>query len=494
MELICWLLMLSAWLSSTLTKKETSLGRAVNLPSLTVMWTPPLETNGIIRNYMVRWLEEGKVSQNVIVEHDVTNYTIHDLAPCTSYTVTVKAATSNGFGDESDPKNATTVTAGPPAPSVTCKASTSPQQLTVTWPEVDTNCLLHGYMVNCTGEVLWSATVTEDTAETAISYIDLDGLIPWTNYTVCVAGVVADNTVGEWNCCTSTTHQAVPGEPTNLHQTSASRDSLTVSWDQPKELNGELTAYQLTWIDQVSSLITPNITSYTVFGLHPNSKYNVTLKAGTVAGWGASAQVQVVTTGENVTVGAIVGSVVGGVFGGLLVVAALVALVFYRRKRKEKIKTPEVLRPTPGLPTIATTTTAISIRDVKRNHQHDDDQSPGCDTQQRLQEKLSQQMTQVRNTQPHLKEETPHKRADGTQKNLMEELHNRRAQDNVRYLREELSHRTQTLQPSTNTTNRKVNTKSPRYIHEEQYMAFYMDCIYETESNEADDATYVSLD
>nr|XP_053635371.1 ephrin type-B receptor 1-like [Cherax quadricarinatus] len=205
--------------------------------------------------------------------------------------------------------------------------------MTVSWPHVISNCVMLNYRVNYTGNVLWSNYNTYDTQDSTVTYVDLTDLTPWTSYTVCVAGLVVRNVVGASNCCSSTTPQAVPGMPAQFNQTFSSIKSVTVSWVQPEELNGELTAYQLAWPGHFTNL-TANSTTYTISGLRPHSHYDVTLKASTAAGWGDAVRIQVKTE-----MGGNTGVIVGGLVGGLALMAVLVVATVFEDELKKKMKT-----------------------------------------------------------------------------------------------------------------------------------------------------------
>ncbi|XP_069161950.1 netrin receptor unc-40 [Procambarus clarkii] len=313
--------------------------------SLLVVWSSPEEPRGIITSYRVAWSPpDSGNGTKVTVNSNVTWYNITSLKTCVNYTVTVTAATSKGYGEQVHIRN-TTEAPPPPAPPVTCKKVVSSHQVTVTWPPVDTQCPINSYRVNYTGDVLWSDETRNDSRELQTTYADLSDLTPWTTYTVCVAGVVGNDIVGAWDCCSSTTLEAAPGPPAALTIASVSRKTVTVSWAPPKELNGVLTDYQVAWDNGYTNLTT-NVTTYTVSDLQPKSQFTVAVKARTAAGWGPSAAVSGATADDGVNVGA----VVGGVVGGLLLLALLVAAVFFRHKIMDTFQAAKHTRPPPAGP------------------------------------------------------------------------------------------------------------------------------------------------
>ncbi|XP_042225422.1 phosphatidylinositol phosphatase PTPRQ-like [Homarus americanus] len=349
--------------------------------SLLVVWEPPEKPRGIITNYSVTW------NTSVVpgVTGNITQYTITSLEACTLYNITVKAATIKGYGDCVD-ANGTTGSKPPEATQkVSCDLPTSPHDLTVSWSSITSSCPVLRYTVNYTGHVLWSHDNTHGSRDTDTIYVDLRNLTPWTAYNVCVAGVIVNNIVGAWNCCQATTPESAPGPPASLNLTDKSSSSVKVCWDEPVQLNGELTLYQLIWGANNKSL-SHNLTSYTISGLQSNSLYNVTLQAGTAAGVGPPVW-DAVTTDKGVNVGGIV----AGVVVGVLLLALIVAAVVFRDKLKDKMKkrTPPT-SPPPELPMTSRPPSVVVSTEVKKNELHEYIEYLEGDTHRALDAELAQ--------------------------------------------------------------------------------------------------------
>ncbi|XP_045618768.2 netrin receptor unc-40 isoform X1 [Procambarus clarkii] len=402
--------------------------------SLNVKWMAPDKANGIITKYRVKWTWEDGADDIQVNGTSTTSYTITGLAACINYSVTVAAATSEGFGVESDPVSRVTNIGAPPAPSVTCGKVVSPHQLAVTWPPVDTQCPVGGYKVNYTGDVLWSDNTRQGSQELYTTYADLSDLTPWTTYTVCVAGVVGNDIVGAWDCCSSTTLEAAPGKPSNLEQTSSTTSSVTVSWTEPEERNGALTEYQVVWPDGFFSL-SAGATTFTINGLHPKTQFNVTVQAGTSVGWGPPAMIQV-TTNKSPNIGALVGGVVGGIVGGLLFLVAVAAVVFFKRKRNDKKKSTERRSSRPDM-SMAPRISTVS-----------------CSTS---------------------KNDKPTAYDQGSKKEL-----DRR--------------KNSTFEPIAVATSRSVKSHNPYYIHEKKTVMVLKEHIYENPDEDSEDPIYMTLD
>lgn len=91
---------------------------------------------------------------------------------------------------------------------MTCKDTTS-TSLTVVWGEPDTECPIQQYTGYYTGHILWSNNTINETLNLDQNpYVDLQGLTPWTFYTVCVAARIESDEVGFFSCCEDTTDES----------------------------------------------------------------------------------------------------------------------------------------------------------------------------------------------------------------------------------------------------------------------------------------------
>ena len=72
--------------------------------ALTVQWegVPCIEQNGDIRGYTVRVLESGEMERDEDVVGDVTQVTISELTPSTTYSIQVAAVNNEDIGPYSD--------------------------------------------------------------------------------------------------------------------------------------------------------------------------------------------------------------------------------------------------------------------------------------------------------------------------------------------------------------------------------------------------------
>ncbi|KAK3880677.1 hypothetical protein Pcinc_014835 [Petrolisthes cinctipes] len=240
----------------------------VTADSLTVQWGPPDIPNGNIINYMVSWSPD----YGTYVTSELT-YTIHDLLPCSSYTVTVSAATIK--------------VPGPPNDVNVNMVQDQSHKLEVTWVKPKTRCTPLTYTVT------WSLNETGDLVDIhtlnasgpSENYIIID-LQPYTTYEVCVKATtdMGDSSVV---CKTQTTDEDIPGgPPLNVRVSDApTNDSMTIQWVQPDVPNGIISNYEVTWSPDEGKHNTGD-TTYTLTGLQPCTSYTLEVRAATSKGSG----------------------------------------------------------------------------------------------------------------------------------------------------------------------------------------------------------------
>ncbi|XP_042225630.1 phosphatidylinositol phosphatase PTPRQ-like [Homarus americanus] len=169
--------------------------------SLRVSWSTPEKPNGVITNYTITWTWEGHMDHTITPDN---TYTTTDLLPCTTYSVTVRAATSKGYGPESDPLTGTTYRVDPDPylqDVMAAKVMDQSSQLFVNWTAVQGvgNCVV-------TYRITWRPVSESDgggtSYTTSLSYT-ITQLEAWTTYQVCVAATT--KTKYNNDKCTNTT-------------------------------------------------------------------------------------------------------------------------------------------------------------------------------------------------------------------------------------------------------------------------------------------------
>ncbi|XP_036719258.1 ephrin type-B receptor 6 isoform X7 [Balaenoptera musculus] len=143
----------------------------------------------------------------------------------------------------------------------------------------------------------------------------------------------------------STSH-AVPSAVPAVHQVSRASSSITVSWPQPDQANGDILDYQLRYYDQAedeshSFTLTSETNTATVTQLSPGHIYGFQVRARTAAGhgpYGGKVYFQTLPQGELSAqlperLSLVVGSILGALAFLLLAAITVLALVFQRKRR-----------------------------------------------------------------------------------------------------------------------------------------------------------------
>nr|XP_036850396.1 ephrin type-B receptor 6 isoform X5 [Manis javanica] len=143
----------------------------------------------------------------------------------------------------------------------------------------------------------------------------------------------------------STSH-AVPSAVPVVHQVSRASNSLTVSWPQPDQTNGNILDYQLRYCDQAqdeshSFTLTIETNTATVTQLSPGHIYGFQVRARTAAGhgpFGGKVYFQTLPQGELSArlperLSLVIGSILGALAFLLLAAITVLAVVFQRKRR-----------------------------------------------------------------------------------------------------------------------------------------------------------------
>ncbi|XP_038048243.1 receptor-type tyrosine-protein phosphatase delta-like [Patiria miniata] len=171
------------------------------------------------------------------------------------------------------------------------------RSLTFSWSEPkcggQTDPSVTSYRHKLTGQ---QPPLKSDTTET---FVSLDGLIPYIEYSFQVAVITSDGTAGTYsNSVVVRTTEAEPTVPRNVHIKNVSEDSITASWMKPDPPQGIITSYDvaLTSQDDTRKVTDEGITVvYRIDGLQLSQTYNVQVRAKTVIGPGPWSEVISVT-------------------------------------------------------------------------------------------------------------------------------------------------------------------------------------------------------
>ncbi|XP_078694339.1 uncharacterized protein LOC144923572 isoform X2 [Branchiostoma floridae x Branchiostoma belcheri] len=236
--------------------------------SVHLTWEPPIEPNGEILNYTVRYgpsesCREAESPHQVTTSGGSTTTVIGDLVPYTDYTFRVRGATSAGGGDFSDCRVTRTLEYYPAAPVVqtfadqhdcNCRTPNLPRpvQLRVAWRRPDhIHGQLQAYRVSLYnrtgGEPFYQENMTSGLQqENLTAVITSPHLQPARNYSVTVSAMNTLCRGNESHPFMTRTSDGCPDAPT---LTRLSNSECGVNWTAPTVTRGRLTGYNVIYVD-----------------------------------------------------------------------------------------------------------------------------------------------------------------------------------------------------------------------------------------------------
>jgi hypothetical protein len=211
--------------------------------SADLSWSPPSSDGGSpITNYRVTPYINGSPQTPIVTGSTQTSYTVTGLTNGTTYTFTVSAANSSGYGAESAQSNAVTP-APPTVPSAPTGVTGSPRDsaVSLTWtaPSSDGGSAITSYRIV---PYIGSTAQTPVTTPSAATGFTVTGLTNGTAYTFTVAAINAVG-IGPASAPSAAVTPAVPpANPIVLEN----RNPGTTSWqfdDNRKAQNHQIEGY-----------------------------------------------------------------------------------------------------------------------------------------------------------------------------------------------------------------------------------------------------------
>uniref|UniRef100_G3TZH8 Sidekick cell adhesion molecule 2 n=1 Tax=Loxodonta africana TaxID=9785 RepID=G3TZH8_LOXAF len=273
--------------------------------SIMIQWQPPPEShqNGLLKGYIIRYclagLPVGYQFKN-ITDADVNNLLLEDLIIWTNYEIEVAAYNSAGLGVYSSKVTEWTLQGVPTVPPGNVHAeATNSTAIRFTWNAPSPqfiNGINQGYKL-----IAWEPEQEEEVTmvtarpnfQDSIHVGFVSGLKKFTEY---FTSVLCFTTPGDGPRSTPQlvrTHEDVPGPVGHLSFSEILDTSLKVSWQEPGEKNGILTAgYRISWeeYNRTNTRVThylPNVTlEYRVTGLTALTTYTIEVAAMTSKGQG----------------------------------------------------------------------------------------------------------------------------------------------------------------------------------------------------------------
>ncbi|KAK7076325.1 hypothetical protein SK128_007082 [Halocaridina rubra] len=260
-------------------------------------WSPPEELNGKILFYKISWKRPSNSDEgNVFLLGMILEYEI-ELEACDSYEITVSAATSKGFGEESEPRSVY-VENFILAEDVRC--TNEPERtVSVSWTASVPECQDEGYRIDYRWSSLWSSDQDNNTEYVAPGVLqwEIVDVLPYSAMCACIAVGSGRSTKA---CCNVTTEQdvklstdsfyhnwrvSVPGPPEKLNCNTVTSSSINVTWFDPMEINGVLTHWIISWEMRESLtevILSPSEYSYFIPNLQAETNYAITLQASII--------------------------------------------------------------------------------------------------------------------------------------------------------------------------------------------------------------------
>ncbi|XP_066100707.1 neural cell adhesion molecule L1-like protein isoform X1 [Saccopteryx bilineata] len=285
-----------------------------------IKWEPlkPMEQNGPGLEYRVAWKPQGALmewEEETVREHSLRVMTPAVYAP---YDVQVQAVNHLGAGPEPQPVVLYSGEDYPDAaPTILGVDVVNSMLINVTWSPVPKDRVhgrLRGYQINWwkTRSLADGKAHPREVRVLRFSGPRGQGMLPsldaFSEFNLTVSAYNSKGAGPESTPFTFHTPEGVPAQPAFLKVITVDRESATLSWGLPRELNGNLTGYLLQFqiINDTHELgdlsdvhiTAPSQPTWRLSNLSANTKYKFYVRACTSAGCGKP------VTEESVTLGA----------------------------------------------------------------------------------------------------------------------------------------------------------------------------------------------
>ncbi|XP_030586423.1 phosphatidylinositol phosphatase PTPRQ isoform X2 [Archocentrus centrarchus] len=289
----------------------------VTTSSVTLMWYPPTEPNGIIVHYTIYYSSNNTVTEERVPVSDLSSYTspnsalsytLTRLIGGNNYTFWMTSSTVQGDGGVHSKPLTLLLPTNVPSDSVQNLTAQifSSTIIIVSWdPPLEPNGRPY-YVVTLQeagivpdisnhGTRAVNKTITDTTTDNIFLFTKLRKYFPYV-FTVTPA-TSAGPAYNHTRTMYLRTDDDIPSSPPLLVSTrNQSSSSIAVVWQPPLEANGEITEYTLTLVGPEGSNTTQTAnTSFVLTNLLPYTAYNLTITAATRKGSGPSLQLQLHT-------------------------------------------------------------------------------------------------------------------------------------------------------------------------------------------------------
>ncbi len=261
---------------------------------IAITWDAPTEANdvGMITYYEIYWRIQDDPDASRSTERvagSLRSFTIPNLSPNTTYTITIAAINDAGTGAISMPGEAvTSPPTGPDAPTALSITGVTFNSITVSWVAPD-----NGGAPITSYQIFWRITdLSLPSSDTTVPSTQTSFTIENLNFnTIYTITVVAANSVGPGDSSSLDGTGAIVTEasaPRDLRDSGITSRSIRVSWLAPDNGGAPITGYQISWT-VLNSGSTPTVTittatSYEITDLAPASSYQIAVVALNIVG------------------------------------------------------------------------------------------------------------------------------------------------------------------------------------------------------------------
>ncbi|XP_071137869.1 receptor-type tyrosine-protein phosphatase eta-like [Mytilus edulis] len=220
----------------------------LNVTTMSIMWSPPNVTNGIITVYNVSYCSNGISGCKYTVAEGRTSVILRNLECWKEYLVCVSAITLAGAGSKKcgvkntsvyEPQSKISETTASNTTirlelEVPCDSVEAPISYDVSYTSLDHSCT--GNQTNVTK---WIECFPWRSCE-------ITGLFPYWDYFIKIQEAVENNVGVLSNEHKVTTLHSVPEEVLNVRAENIKSDSMTVCWEKPCFINSDAVFYNVT--------------------------------------------------------------------------------------------------------------------------------------------------------------------------------------------------------------------------------------------------------
>lgn len=230
-----------------------------------------LNWNSTAKNFVIyRSLSNGNFSEIATVQ--ATNYVDKNLNPSTTYYYQVKAKNQYGLSNPSNVASATTFMLPPQAPVLNV-TSFSTNSISLSWSETSKVNSFVIYRSAKDSAFAQLVTLKGDT----LSYFDKN-LTPETTYAYKMISTNQGGNSQFSNVVVQMTNGLPPKAPTHLSVTDFSTNTVSLSWENPKNISG-VEVYQSTSGSTVVKKLSASVTTYIATNLLSSTLYSFKLRA-----------------------------------------------------------------------------------------------------------------------------------------------------------------------------------------------------------------------